>query len=149
MAPAGIGGGHEDEDDVVAAELSTEIVLDEDDLEDADAIEDVVPDDLNDVIARLSQVGLIDHPNVPALLDTAAFLKKTVEHDLRATPITIHRRARELPAGRPVGEDLWKGVSPKGLVDNAHIAGAGSLRCNSLSSGWADLGGPGSARART
>ncbi|WP_420097155.1 hypothetical protein [Brevibacterium sediminis] len=103
-APEGSEGGHEDEEDAVAAELTTEIEIGEDDIEEVVADEDVVLDDLDDAIEGLPQVSVIDHPDVPASLGAAAFLKKTVEHVLRATPITMHRKARELH-GWPVGED--------------------------------------------
>lgn len=103
-APEGSEGGHEDEEDAVAAELSTEIEMDVDDLDEEAADEDVVPDDIDDVIRGLPLVSVIDHPDVPASLGAAAFLKRTVEHVLRATPITMHRRARELH-GWPVGDD--------------------------------------------
>lgn len=103
-APAGSDGGHEDEDDVSAAELSTEIELDDVDLEETEADVEVVVDNLDEVISSLPLVSVIDHPDVPASLGSAAFLKKTVEHVLRATPITMHRRARVLH-GWPVGED--------------------------------------------
>jgi hypothetical protein len=103
-APEGSEGGHEDEEDAVAAELSTEIEVDEDELEEVVTEEDVAPDDIDAVLTGLSLVSVIDHPDVPPSLGAPAFLKKTVEHVLRATPITMHRRARELH-GWPVGED--------------------------------------------
>ena len=103
-APEGSDGGHEDEEDAVAADLTTEVEVDEgEDREDV-ADEGVVFDDLDEVIESLPKVSVIDHPDVPASLGAAAFLKLTVEHVLRATPITMHRRARELH-GWPVGED--------------------------------------------
>lgn len=102
-APEGSEGGHEDEEDAVAAELSTEIEVDEYDA-DEDVDEDLHPAHVDDVIVGLPSVSIIDHPDVPESLGPAAFLKKTVEHVLRATPITMHRVARELH-GWPVGED--------------------------------------------
>ncbi|WP_457100680.1 hypothetical protein [Microbacterium sp. P5_E9] len=103
-APEGSEGGHEDEEDAVAAELTTEIAVDEDDGGELFADEDVVLGDIDEVIDGLPHVSVIDHPDVPPSLGAAAFLKKTVEHVLRATPITMHRGARELH-GWPVGED--------------------------------------------
>ncbi len=103
-APEGSEGGHEDEEDAVAAELSTEIEVTEEYLDEESADEDSVPDDLDRVTNNLPQVSVITHSEVPESLGASAFLKRTVEHVLRSTPITMHRRARELH-GWPVGKD--------------------------------------------
>ncbi len=102
-APEGSEGGHEDEEDAVAAELTTEIELDEDDLVEIIPDEEIVLDDIDEVIEGLPQVSVIDHNEVPSTLGAAIFLKTIVERVLRATPITMHRRARELH-GWPIGE---------------------------------------------
>lgn len=103
-APEGSEGGHEDEEDVAATGLTTEIEPDKDELDENAVDVEVLIDDIDEVINALPPVSVIDHPDVPASLGPAAFLKKTVEHVLRATPITMHRPARVLH-GWPVGED--------------------------------------------
>ncbi|SJN43991.1 hypothetical protein FM104_13090 [Microbacterium esteraromaticum] len=103
-APEGSEGGHEDEDDVAATELTTEIEVDEEDILDEEVVEDVLLDGIDEIINELPSVSVIEHRDVPASLGAAAFLKQTVEHVLRATPITMHRHARVLH-GWPVGED--------------------------------------------
>lgn len=104
--PLGTDGGHNDEQDLAAAELSTEVEAEEPG-EDSDLeleIGEASPPDLDEAVANLPQVTVIDHPDVPPELGASVFMKKTVEHVLRATPITMHRRARVL-RGWPVGED--------------------------------------------
>lgn len=103
-APEGSEGGHEDEEDAAVAELTTEITIDDEDLDEDAGDEVVVINNLDEILAALPPVSIIDHPDVPSALGPAAFLKRTVEHVLRATPITMHRAARVLH-GWPVGED--------------------------------------------
>lgn len=74
-----------------------------DDFEHVIAEEETVLDDIDEVVEGLPQVSVIDHPDVPSTLGAATFFKKMVERVLRGTPITMHRRARELH-GWPVGE---------------------------------------------
>nr|WP_082809231.1 hypothetical protein [Tsukamurella tyrosinosolvens] len=103
-APEGADGGHTDEEDAVAAELSTEIEIVGVDPERDVTDDGVILDDVDSMIKALPNVSIIDHADVPARLGAPAFLKTTVEHVLRATPITMHRRARVLH-GWPVGKD--------------------------------------------
>lgn len=106
-SPMGTDGGHDDEEDLAAAELSTEVEVEEAgeafDLE--LELGEASPLDLDEAVANLPKVTVIDHADVPQELGAAAFMKRTVEHVLRVTPITMHRRARVL-RGWPVGEDL-------------------------------------------
>ncbi|OCG76045.1 hypothetical protein A7J15_12815 [Microbacterium sediminis] len=118
-APEGSEGGHEDEGDAVLSELSTEIEVDaqEDEGSETEAVSvEVSGVEIETAIANLPTVSIIDHPDVPRELGAGVFLKKTVEHVLRSTPITMHRKARVLH-GWPVGED------PEATKKRANAAG--------------------------
>ena len=82
--------GEDDEDRSVTAGL----VPSPDEAEDEEPL-DVPESEINSELAQLPTVR-IDHERTPENLSPAVFLATMVEHVLDATPVNLHKQARDL-----------------------------------------------------
>lgn len=96
-AAAGADGGHEDEEDAAAIELSTESRSFDDPATDESSVEDLTgPPDVRGELESLPAVRVLQNGEIPVQLSAGVFFREVVEHVLQSTPVTMHEDARRL-----------------------------------------------------